>query len=152
MQRVLAAQESAPVVLWKIKTFRGANELFSSAFVSSFNQSPQVTVSATTYAAALSLQKPQIHCVAVCVCVCVCVCARACACCPISLTETMFLSAERRAWHMLPHGLKDHSASNVRVASDTSVVILGLHDIRAESEGRKWWITIIIVKGVVRIV
>lgn len=60
-----AAEESAPVVLWKIKTFRGANELFSSAFVSSFNQSPQVTVSATTYAAALSLQKAQTHCVCV---------------------------------------------------------------------------------------
>ncbi len=74
MQRVLAAQESAPVVLWKIKTFRGANELFSFAFVSSFNQSPQVTVSAATYAAALSLQKAQIHCVTPCVCVCVCVC------------------------------------------------------------------------------
>lgn len=84
MQRVLAAQESTPVVLWKIKTFRGANELFSSAFVSSFNQSPQVTVSATTYAAALSLQKAQIHRVRVCV---------------FSHTETMFffLSAERRA-------------------------------------------------------
>lgn len=52
----------APVVLCKIKTFRGANELFSSAFVSSFNQSPQVTVSVATYAAAaLSLQKAQIR-------------------------------------------------------------------------------------------
>lgn len=61
----------APVVLWEIKTFRGANELFSTAFVSSFNQSPQVSVSATTYAAAaLSLQKAYIHCVCACVCVC----------------------------------------------------------------------------------
>lgn len=54
---VLGVQEPAPVVLWEIKTFRGANEFFSSAFVSSPNQSPQVTVSATAYAAALSLQK-----------------------------------------------------------------------------------------------
>lgn len=50
--------DGAPVVLRQIKTFRGANELFSAAFVSSPNQSPQVAVSVTTYAAAaLSLQK-----------------------------------------------------------------------------------------------
>lgn len=42
---------AAPVVFRKIKTFRGANGLFSFAFVSSFNQSPRVTRSAMTYAA-----------------------------------------------------------------------------------------------------
>ena len=93
---VLAAQESAPVVLWKIKTFRGANELFSSAFVSSFNQSPQVTVSATAYAAALSLQKAQIHCVCVCVCVCLFVWCVWCVCRPFSQPDTMVLSEERK--------------------------------------------------------
>lgn len=68
---VLAVQEPAPVVLWKIKTFRGANGFFSSAFVSSVNQSPQVTVPATAYAAALSLQKAQFYCVTLFVRVCV---------------------------------------------------------------------------------
>lgn len=77
----------AAVVLWKIKTLRGANERFRSAFVSSFNQLPQVTVSATTYAAAaaLSLWNAQIHSV--------------CVCCSVSqaMFEAMFLSAGRRA-------------------------------------------------------
>ena len=74
----LGVQKPAPAVLRKIKTFRGANEFFGSAFVSSINQSPQVTVSAQAHTAALSLQKAQIQCMC-----CVCMC------CFVTQTETI---------------------------------------------------------------
>lgn len=91
-------------MLRQIKTFRGANELFSAAFVSSSNQSPQVAVSVTTYAAAaLSLQNAQIHSASVCV--------RARAARPFN-GETMFLSAGTAARHMSRH-LKGHPDPSV---------------------------------------
>ena len=132
----------APVVLWKIKTSIGANELFSSVFVSSFNQSLQVTTSAVTYAAALSLQKAQIHNArtharGVCVCVLL-----------SQSTETLFLSAERRAWNMLSPCLKDHSASNVNIANDTVCALLGLLNTRGTtSRDRDWMVMVVHVRS-----
>lgn len=97
---VLEVEESAPVVLWEIKTFRGANEFFSSAFVSALNQSPQVTVSITAYAAALYHFKK--HKSTLLVCACVCVEKSICCLCQIKGSSTACVKVASR-WFFLSY-------------------------------------------------